>query len=76
MMLCLMCDKTRWDKIKNNNIWESVGVAPIIKKWWKFNLDDFDEKTYKFYSKKVYKMERSLIIKNRERFKKIIKKIV
>jgi len=27
-----MCGKTRWDKIRNDNIRERVGVAPIVEK--------------------------------------------
>jgi len=31
-MLCWVCGKTSCDKIRNDNIKESVGVAPIIEK--------------------------------------------
>jgi len=31
-MLCWMCDKTGQDRIRNDNIRERVGVAPIVKK--------------------------------------------
>lgn len=31
-MLRWMCSKTRRDKIKNENITESVGIAPIVEK--------------------------------------------
>jgi hypothetical protein len=29
-MLCWMCGKTRWDKIRNVNTIKIVGVAPIV----------------------------------------------
>lgn len=31
-MLCWICDKTRRDKVKNDNIIESVVVTPIVEK--------------------------------------------
>ena len=37
-MLCWMCGKIRQDKIRNNNIRESVGVTPIVEKMWKIDL--------------------------------------
>lgn len=31
-MMHLMCDKARWNKIRNDSIRERVGVAPILQK--------------------------------------------
>jgi hypothetical protein len=38
-MFCWMCGKTRQDKIRNANHRERIGVALIVERWWKPDLD-------------------------------------
>lgn len=37
-ILCQMCGKTKYDKIINDNMRGSVGVAYIEEKYWKIDL--------------------------------------
>lgn len=42
MMLCWMCSNTKHNKIINDNIRGIVGVAPIVKKWWRIDFGGLD----------------------------------
>lgn len=78
-ILCYMYGKTRENKIKNNNIIESVGITPIVKnrlKWF-----DHVKRSMINFVLRVEQKKKSQITRNSEKLeknyrKKLLKKIL
>lgn len=80
IMLRWRCGKTRHDKIKNNNIRQSVGVTPIVKKrnekqtsWFRH----LERRLVDYYVvSRVNQIDRSQIARGRGKPRKTIRKII
>jgi hypothetical protein len=78
-----MCGKTGRDRIKNDNIEERVGVAPLVEKMVETRIRWFghvERRVVDFVVRRVYQVEDSQITRGRGRgrprkTKKIFRKI-
>ncbi|KAL5170138.1 LINE-1 retrotransposable element ORF2 protein [Glycine soja] len=78
-MLRWMCGKTRQDKIRNGDIRERVGVAPIVEKMVENRLRWFghvERKLVDSVVRRVDQMERRQTIRDRGRPKKTIREVI
>jgi len=74
-----MCGKTRWDKIRNDNIRERVGVAPIVEKMVENKLRWFwhvERRPVDSVARRVDQMEDSQIARGRGRPRKTIRETI
>jgi len=76
-MLCWMSSETRRDKIRNDNIREGVGVAPMVEKTVEVRLRWFGHvgRRSEDFVIRVDKMENIQITRGKGRFRKTIRKI-
>lgn len=75
-MLCWICDKTIWDKIRNDTFRENVGVTPIVEIMVENKLRWFghvERISIDSVVKRVDMTERSQTTKGRVRPRKILK---
>jgi len=76
-MLRWMCGKTRWDRIRNDDIRERVGVAPMVEKMVETRLRWFgnvERRPVDFVVRRVDQMDGSQITRGRGRPREIIRK--
>jgi len=70
-----MCGKTSWDKIRNDDIREGVGIAPIVEKMVETRIRLFghvERRPVNFVDRRVDQTEGSQITRGRGRPRKTI----